>query len=348
MHVYGQLIKAQLENTTSDPAKRGEIVFKTDSVKAKFHDGVAARSIVSEDATQTLTNKTLTLPIISSISNTGTLTLPTSTDTLVGRDTTDTLTNKTLTAPVIATISNTGTLTLPTSTDTLVGKATTDILTNKTLTSPIMTAPNVSNFILLDEQGSAPATPAAGKKAIYAKTDGLVYTKDDAGSETPIGSGGGGGNLVISEIANSPVRSFLANMPVYSFGAGLDQSLYVTVNIPSSYVAGKPVKLKIKAFNEDTSGTILISALAVLVRAEVDDYDSTTNTHSSTNSAITMSAANDKEMQKITLDLSSATGTVNSEAIAAGDVLIVRIYRNTDTATGDVQYVMGSEELTLT
>lgn len=43
-----------------------------------------------------------------------------------------TLTNKTLTAPIISSISNTGTLTLPTATDTLIGKATTDILTNKT------------------------------------------------------------------------------------------------------------------------------------------------------------------------------------------------------------------------
>lgn len=49
---------------------------------------------------ETLTNKTLTTPIISSISNTGTLTLPTSTDTLVGRATTDTLTNKRLTKRV--------------------------------------------------------------------------------------------------------------------------------------------------------------------------------------------------------------------------------------------------------
>lgn len=47
---------------------------------------------------QTLTNKTLTSPVISSISNTGTLTLPTSTDTLVGRATTDTLSNKSLNA----------------------------------------------------------------------------------------------------------------------------------------------------------------------------------------------------------------------------------------------------------
>jgi hypothetical protein len=48
--------------------------------------------------TQTLENKTLTTPVISTISNTGTLTLPTSTDTLVGRATTDTLTNKTIDA----------------------------------------------------------------------------------------------------------------------------------------------------------------------------------------------------------------------------------------------------------
>lgn len=50
--------------------------------------------IVTEAGTQTLTNKTLTAPVISTISNTGVVTLPTATDTLVGRATTDTLTNK--------------------------------------------------------------------------------------------------------------------------------------------------------------------------------------------------------------------------------------------------------------
>lgn len=63
----------------------------------------AASAVVTLAGTQTLTNKTLTTPIISSISNTGTLTLPTSTDTLVGRATTDTLTNKTLTSPTLTT-----------------------------------------------------------------------------------------------------------------------------------------------------------------------------------------------------------------------------------------------------
>jgi hypothetical protein len=98
----------------------------------------ASTTIVGTDVAQTLTNKTLTTPIISTISNTGTLTLPTSTDTLVGRATTDTLTNKTLTAPIISTITNTGTLTLPTITDTIIGRTTTDTLTNKTLTAPVI------------------------------------------------------------------------------------------------------------------------------------------------------------------------------------------------------------------
>lgn len=65
-------------------------------------------TVVTVSGTQTLTNKTLTTPVISTISNTGTLTLPTSTDTLVGRATTDTLTNKTLTSPTVNTATISG------------------------------------------------------------------------------------------------------------------------------------------------------------------------------------------------------------------------------------------------
>ena len=53
-------------------------------------------TVATLTGSQILTNKTLTTPIISTISNTGSLTLPTSTDTLVGRATTDTLTNKSI------------------------------------------------------------------------------------------------------------------------------------------------------------------------------------------------------------------------------------------------------------
>lgn len=60
---------------------------------------------------------------------------------VVGTSDAQTLTNKTLTSPVIGTISNGGTLTLPSSSDTLVGRATTDTLTNKTVSSGVLVAP---------------------------------------------------------------------------------------------------------------------------------------------------------------------------------------------------------------
>lgn len=75
----------------------------TTSLDFKLSGVTGGDKAVSRTGTETLTNKTLTAPIISSIVNTGTLTLPTATTTLVGRTTTDTLTNKTLTSPVLNT-----------------------------------------------------------------------------------------------------------------------------------------------------------------------------------------------------------------------------------------------------
>jgi hypothetical protein len=69
---------------------------------------------------------------------------------VVGTSDTQTLTNKTLTTPVIASISNTGTLTLPISTDTLVGRATTDTLTNKTIDADNNTVSNIGSAEITD------------------------------------------------------------------------------------------------------------------------------------------------------------------------------------------------------
>jgi len=109
---------------------------------------------------------------VSTVLNTGTLTLPTSTDTIVGRATSDTLTNKTLTSPIISTISNTGTLTLPTSTDTLVGLATTDTLTNKTLTAPAI---NRGYLTSPKEYWTVSATAATGTIQFDCATQGVLY-----------------------------------------------------------------------------------------------------------------------------------------------------------------------------
>lgn len=98
------------EWTSANPTlSAGEVGFETDTNKFKLGTGSTAWtslsyiSPITASSTDTLTNKTLTSPVISSITNTGTITLPSSTDTLVGRATTDTLTNKTLTSPALTT-----------------------------------------------------------------------------------------------------------------------------------------------------------------------------------------------------------------------------------------------------
>lgn len=79
--------------------------------------GVGAGTIVGTTLAQTLTNKTLTTPVIASLyqdaAKTLLVTMPAASDTLVGKATTDVLTNKTLTSPTInGTIATTG-LTMP-------------------------------------------------------------------------------------------------------------------------------------------------------------------------------------------------------------------------------------------
>ena len=106
--------------------------------------------------------------------------------TVVTKTGTQTLTNKTLTTPVISSISNSGTITLPTSSDTLVGRATTDTLTNKTLTSPVINT-GVSGSAILDEDNfsSDSATKLATQQSIKAYVDGF----DAGRTETGIANG---------------------------------------------------------------------------------------------------------------------------------------------------------------
>lgn len=53
-----------------------------------------------------------------------------------------------------------------------------------------------SNLTYLDATvAAAPGTPGTGKLRVYAKTGKVLAVKDDAGTETVLGAGGGGGTL---------------------------------------------------------------------------------------------------------------------------------------------------------
>ena len=130
------------------------------------------------------------IAVVTSGSSWGT-TLAAPTGAIVGTTATQTLTNKTLTSPVIGTISNTGTLTLPTSTDTLVGKNTTDTLTNKRVTSRVSTptvagtyAINTDSFDMVVITGqnvnitdvTTTGTPTNGQKLWFSVTGTAART----------------------------------------------------------------------------------------------------------------------------------------------------------------------------
>jgi hypothetical protein len=97
----------------------------------------AASTVPTTDLSGTISNAQLA---------NSTITLGSSTLTLGG--TTTTVAGLTLTSPTISTILNTGTLTLPTATDTLVGRATTDTLTNKSISGSTNTLSNIGNASL--------------------------------------------------------------------------------------------------------------------------------------------------------------------------------------------------------
>jgi len=61
---------------------------------------------------------------------------------------------------------------------------------------------------IIISKGTAAATPSAGKVTLYAKTDGLLYAKDDAGVETILNNASG--TLTSSDIGGT-VQGYDAN-----------------------------------------------------------------------------------------------------------------------------------------
>lgn len=113
-----------------------------------------------------------------------------------------------------------------------------------------------ASAITVDDNGAitvpeiaAPSTPASGKVVLYAKADGLLYSKDDAGTETVVTGGGGGGisGLTTNKIPVATSSTTLGDSGFTQTGGvvtlasndlTINQSLKSGGATPSVYISG--------------------------------------------------------------------------------------------------------------
>ena len=253
-----------------------------------------------------------------------------------------TLTNKILTLPTISSISNTGTITLPTSTDTLVGKATTDTLTNKTLTSPVLnTAISGTAFKDEDTMSSDSATAVASQQSIKAYVDaapvgdltsivaGTGLTGTDLSGPIPTLNAIGGNGIT----ANADALVIDTTVTVDKTTAQILSSKTLTSPVLNGTLSGTAF------LDDDTLGDD--SAIAVAsqqsIKAYVDAQSHSTVTPSSTTTFTNKSIdSDDNTITNIVNADIKAAAAIDATKIADGSVSDAEFQR-LDGLTSDIQ-----------
>jgi hypothetical protein len=162
-----------------------------------------------------------------------------------------------------------------------------------------------------------------------------------------LGGGGAGGGLRWNPVSGStPIEAEENGELVYLFALGGSQLLDVFLKVPDSYAPGSPVKFRLAHYSPDAAGTGLMEAVSYLIKKDVDAVSSTTNSHASTNVAVTNTVID--QYREIVLDISDAAGLINGVAVGGGDLIRVELTRGSDSGVSDIRFIPSATEVTLT
>lgn len=174
---------------------------------------------------------------------------------------------------------------------------------------------------------------------------------NDTVTWSSIGSGGGGGGSIRwnapQAFAPDDAEDGVVQDRVFYFENTFGQKIVAFVKVPSTYIAGKPIKLNISAYSPSIAGNFKMQATAYLVRQGTDGVDSVANANISTTADVPCTVAN--LLRTLAFQLSTSGGAINGIAVSPGDLLRVELARVAATGTedaGDTRIIPNSTEVT--
>lgn len=195
----------------------------------------------------------------------------------------------------------------------------------------------------VDQVATDPAAPAAGNKRVYFKGDTMFF-REEGGAVNPIGGGGGGGGSAAWHgDTNAPVEDTEFSEKVFKYPAGGNQSLFLYLKVPQGFIAGRQILAFLGQYSPSASNTQLLSVVSTLIRKNNDDISSAANQHSSTNTAITNTVAN--QYREVQVDVTDGLGLINGVQVQLGDLIKLELTRGSDTDTADIRFAPGATEV---
>jgi len=179
--------------------------------------------------------------------------------------------------------------------------------------------------------GATYVTADIGK--IVKQTDNNTYwiVKSTVPEFIRLGGGGSAGSFVfyLGAVDQAPedvdaqgVRSFLLNE--------LDAvNAFAIANVPLTYVAGDQINLKNGVYGiVPTANNVLVRAVTTLIQPGTSQLGSLSDTHTSINAETTVPASSLEVKAIGDIDLTDGSGEINAVAVAPGNILLVKIFRD--------------------